>query len=77
MAVQVSYLIIKFGLIRPRLKVEEAYAPTIWVALAAMFAGMYLEQMRRYVALAASRETSESLCLWQVFSSSRTKPRHS
>lgn len=51
-AVQVSYMVTGFGLIWANLILHEAYAPTIWVALAAMFVGMYLVQPRPKVALA-------------------------
>ena len=44
--VQVSYLVTGFGLIWARLMLGEAYASTIWLALGAMFAGMYLVQPR-------------------------------
>ncbi|KIN64329.1 Integral membrane protein [Sulfitobacter noctilucicola] len=42
--VQVSYLVTGFGLVWAYLILDEAYAPTIWVALAVIFAGMYLVQ---------------------------------
>ncbi len=51
-AVQVSYLVTGFGLIWARIMLGEAYAPTIWLALAAMFIGMYLVQPRPKAALA-------------------------
>lgn len=44
--VQVSYLVTGFGLIWAWLLLGEAYAPTLWVALAAIFVGMYLVQPR-------------------------------
>lgn len=44
--VQVSYLVTGFGLIWAWLLLGEAYAPTLWAALAAIFAGMYLVQPR-------------------------------
>tara|TARA_R110002110_G_scaffold83089_5_gene215801 strand:- start:1970 stop:2899 length:930 start_codon:yes stop_codon:yes gene_type:complete len=53
-AVQVSYMVTGFGLIWANLILGEAYAPTIWVALATMFAGMYLVQPRPKVALAVA-----------------------
>lgn len=59
-AVQVSYLVTGFGLIWARLILSEAYAPLIWVALAAMFLGMYLVQPRREVALEAPEPIGES-----------------
>lgn len=45
-AVQVSYMVTGFGLIWANLILGEAYTSTIWVALAAIFAGMYLVQPR-------------------------------
>ncbi|MGC1496409.1 MAG: DMT family transporter [Sulfitobacter sp.] len=51
-AVQVSYMVTGFGLIWANLILGEAYAPTIWVALAAMFIGMYFVQPRPKVTLA-------------------------
>jgi len=44
--VQVSYLVTGFGLIWAWLMLGEAYAATIWLALGAMFVGMYLVQPR-------------------------------
>jgi drug/metabolite transporter (DMT)-like permease len=44
--VQVSYLVTGFGLIWAWLLLGEAYAPTLWVALATIFLGMYLVQPR-------------------------------
>ncbi|MGC1502805.1 MAG: DMT family transporter [Sulfitobacter sp.] len=44
--VQVSYLVTGFGLIWAWLILGEAYATTIWLALGAMFVGMYLVQPR-------------------------------
>jgi drug/metabolite transporter (DMT)-like permease len=52
-AVQVSYLVTGFGVIWAKLLLGEAYSPGIWAALLFMFAGMYLVQPRRKVALAA------------------------
>ncbi len=43
---QVSYLVTGFGLLWAYLILSEAYAPTLWLALAAIFAGMYLVQPR-------------------------------
>lgn len=51
-AVQVSYLVTGFGLIWAWVMLGEAYAPTLWLALAAIFSGMYLVQPRPKVALA-------------------------
>lgn len=57
-AVQVSYLVTGFGLIWAWMLLGEAYAPTIWVAMAAIFAGMYLVQPRPTLAQSpAIRET--------------------
>lgn len=44
--VQVSYLVTGFGLVWAWLFLGEGYAATLWLALAAMFAGMYLVQPR-------------------------------
>ncbi|MEM6305488.1 MAG: DMT family transporter [Pseudomonadota bacterium] len=43
---QVSYLVTGFGLLWAWLILSESYAPTLWLALAAMFLGMYLVQPR-------------------------------
>ena len=51
-AVQVSYLVTGFGLLWARVMLDEAYAPTLWLALAAMFVGMYLVQPRPRAVLA-------------------------
>jgi len=59
-AVQVSYLVTGSGLIWARLILGETYAATLWLALAAMFAGMYLVQPRRKAVLAPPRAISES-----------------
>ncbi len=59
-AVQVSYMVTGFGLIWANLILGEAYAPTIWLALAAMFAGMYLVQPRPKVMLAATPAMGET-----------------
>lgn len=45
-AVQVSYMVTGFGLLWAWLLLGEGYAATVWLALAAMFAGMYLVQPR-------------------------------
>jgi drug/metabolite transporter (DMT)-like permease len=44
--VQVSYLVTGFGLFWAWLMLSEAYASTVWLALAVIFAGMYLVQPR-------------------------------
>ncbi len=56
--VQVSYLVTGFGLIWARLLLNEAYASTLWLALAAIFIGMYLVQPR--LKLAPSLALGES-----------------
>ncbi len=43
---QVSYLVTGFGLLWAWLLLGEAYAATLWLALGAMFVGMYLVQPR-------------------------------
>lgn len=48
--VQVSYLVTGFGLIWAWLILSEAYAGTVWIALGAMFVGMYLVQPRAKLA---------------------------
>jgi drug/metabolite transporter (DMT)-like permease len=57
-AVQVSYLVTGFGLIWAWLMLGEGYSSTLWLALAAMFVGMYLVQPRPK--LAQSRVLGES-----------------
>lgn len=59
-AVQVSYLVTGFGLLWANLILSEAYAPTIWLALAAMFVGMYFVQPRPKVALAVDGPIGET-----------------
>jgi len=44
--VQVSYLVTGFGLLWAKLILGEAYPPSVWAALCAMFLGMYLVQPR-------------------------------
>ncbi|WP_370401906.1 DMT family transporter [Sulfitobacter sp. JB4-11] len=57
--VQVSYMVTAFGLLWAWLILGEAYAPTLWVALAAIFTGMYLVQPRpRLAADGAMGETA-------------------
>lgn len=51
-AVQVSYMVTGFGLFWAWLMLGEAFSNAIWLALAAMFAGMYLVQPRPKAALA-------------------------
>jgi len=43
---QVSYLVTGFGLLWAWVMLGEAYAPTLWLALGAIFVGMYLVQPR-------------------------------
>jgi drug/metabolite transporter (DMT)-like permease len=45
--VQVSYLVTAFGIFWAKLILGEAYPAEVWLALAAMFVGMYLVQPRR------------------------------
>ena len=56
--VQVSYLVTGFGLIWAWLILGEAYASTLWIALAAMFVGMYLVQPRPRLAGDAPKRES-------------------
>ena len=58
-AAQVSYLVTGFGLLWAWVILSEGYASTLWLALAAVFVGMYLVQPRPRKALAALHETSE------------------
>ncbi|AXI43090.1 DMT family transporter [Sulfitobacter sp. SK011] len=58
-AVQVSYMVTGFGLIWANLILGETYAPTIWLALAAMFMGMYLVQPQRRKALSVQQKPNE------------------
>ncbi|MGJ5619753.1 DMT family transporter [Sulfitobacter sp. MF3-043] len=58
-AVQVSYMVTGFGLIWANLILGETYAPTIWLALAAMFMGMYLVQPQRHNALLVQQKPNE------------------
>jgi drug/metabolite transporter (DMT)-like permease len=51
-AVQVSYMVTGFGLFWAWLMLGEAFSNAIWLALAAMFAGMYLVQPRPKATLA-------------------------
>lgn len=51
-AVQVSYMVTGFGLFWAWLILDEAFSSMIWLALAAMFAGMYLVQPRTKASLA-------------------------
>lgn len=48
--VQVSYLVTGFGLLWAWALLGEGYASTVWVALGAMFVGMYLVQPRARLA---------------------------
>ncbi|KEJ89897.1 hypothetical protein DSW25_06705 [Sulfitobacter donghicola DSW-25 = KCTC 12864 = JCM 14565] len=51
-AVQVSYMVTGFGLFWAWLMLGETFSQLIWLALAAMFAGMYLVQPQAKAALA-------------------------
>lgn len=53
-AVQVSYMVTGFGLFWAWLVLGEGFSNTIWLALAAMFAGMYFVQPRPKAVLATS-----------------------
>jgi drug/metabolite transporter (DMT)-like permease len=59
-AVQVSYLVTGFGLIWAKLILSETYAPTLWIALGIMFAGLYLVQPRPKAALAQTAAIGET-----------------
>ena len=52
-AVQVSYMVTGFGLFWAWLVLDEAFSNMIWLALALMFAGMYLVQPRPKAVLEA------------------------
>ncbi|MCX7564798.1 DMT family transporter [Sulfitobacter sp. F26169L] len=53
-AVQVSYFVTGFGLFWAWLVLGEAFSNMVWIALAAMFTGMYLVQPRPQAVLAAA-----------------------
>lgn len=53
-AVQVSYMVTGFGLFWAWLLLDEAFSNAIWIALAVMFAGMYLVQPRHKAVLEAT-----------------------
>lgn len=59
-AVQVSYMVTGFGLFWAWLLLGEAFSHAIWLALAAMFAGMYLVQPRPKAELAAGQTISDT-----------------
>ncbi|KIN71606.1 DMT family transporter [Sulfitobacter guttiformis] len=59
-AVQVSYMVTGFGLFWAWLVLGEAFSSAIWLALAAMFAGMYLVQPRPKAALEAVTTISDT-----------------
>lgn len=59
-AVQVSYLVTGFGLIWAKVILSESYGPTLWIALALMFAGLYLVQQRPRAVLADLDAVGES-----------------
>ncbi len=53
-AAQVSYLVTAFGIFWAMLILSESYSGWIWLALAVIFAGLFLVQPRPATALAAS-----------------------
>ena len=59
-AVQVSYMVTGFGLFWAWLILDEAFSSMIWLALAAMFVGMYLVQPRVKAALADAPATGDT-----------------
>ena len=59
-AIQVSYLVTGFGMLWANVMLGEAYAPSVWLALACMFAGMYLVQPRRNAPLAGISPIGET-----------------
>ena len=58
-AVQVSYMVTGFGLFWAWLVLGEAFSHVIWLALALMFAGMYLVQPRPKAVLEAALPMSD------------------
>ncbi|MGB7242799.1 MAG: DMT family transporter [Sulfitobacter sp.] len=59
-AVQVSYMVTGFGVLWSKLILDEAYPPSIWLALALMFTGMFLVQPRPKAVLAETTPISET-----------------
>jgi len=59
-AVQVSYMVTGFGLFWAWLILDEAFSSMIWLALAAMFMGMYLVQPRVKAKLADASATGDT-----------------
>lgn len=59
-AVQVSYMVTGFGLFWAWLVLDEAFSSAIWLALAAMFAGMYLVQPKPKAMLAEADVISDT-----------------
>ena len=58
-AAQVSYLVTAFGVIWARFLLNETYSAWIWLAMAVIFAGLFLVQPRPKTALARSGETGK------------------
>ena len=58
-AAQVSYLVTAFGVIWAKFLLDETYSAWIWLAMAAIFAGLFLVQPRPKTALARSGETGK------------------
>ncbi len=59
-AAQVSYMVTGFGLFWAWLLLRETFGAGVWIALAAMFAGMYLVQPKPKAMLAPFRTMGES-----------------
>ncbi len=59
-SVQVSYLVTGFGLFWAWALLGEAFSNAIWLALGAMFTGMYLVQPRPKAALATPQGLGDS-----------------
>jgi drug/metabolite transporter (DMT)-like permease len=59
-AVQVSYLVTGFGIFWASLLLSERFAPTLWIAMGLMFAGMYFVQPRARAKLALEGAIGES-----------------
>lgn len=58
-AAQVSYLVTAFGVIWAKLLLNESYSAWVWLAMAVIFAGLFLVQPRSKTALARSGETGK------------------
>ena len=59
-AVQVSYLVTGFGVIWSLIVLNESYSPYIWMALALMFAGLFLVQPRPKAILAPAKPMGDN-----------------